>query len=118
MRGKQMKIGELADRSGLNSSAIRYYERVGVLAPHRIGGQRRYASDLLDRVLLIRFAGEMGVTLGETKVFWNGIRSDAPIGPRWKKLARRKIRQVVENVRREQLLISLLERLLDCRCRT
>jgi MerR family transcriptional regulator, redox-sensitive transcriptional activator SoxR len=113
-----MKIGELADRSGLNSSAIRYYERVGVLAPHRIGGQRRYASDALDRVLLIRFAGEMGFTLGETKVFLNGLRSDAPIGPRWKKLARRKIRQVVENVRREQLLISLLERLLDCRCRT
>jgi MerR family transcriptional regulator, redox-sensitive transcriptional activator SoxR len=75
-----MKIGQLADRSGLNSSAIRYYERLGVLSPpHRIGGQRRYASDALDRVLLIRFAGEMGFTLGETKVFLNGLR----VCPNW-----------------------------------
>jgi len=114
-----MKTGELADRSGLNSSAIRYYERVGLLSvPDRVGGQRRYASDALDRVLLIRFAGEMGFTLSETKVFLNGLRSDAPVGPRWKKLARRKIQQVAENMRREQLLTSLLEHLLDCRCRT
>jgi len=51
-----MKIGELAGRAGLKPSAIRYYERLGLLAaPHRTGGQRRYSvphnSDLLCRVL-------------------------------------------------------------------
>jgi len=82
-----MKIGELAGRSGLNPSAIRYYEKKELLStPHRVGGQRRYASDALDRVLLIRFASEMGFTLDDTKVFLNGLRSDAPVGPRWKKL--------------------------------
>jgi MerR family transcriptional regulator, redox-sensitive transcriptional activator SoxR len=46
-----MKIGELAGRSGLNPSAIRYYEKKGLLStPHRVGGQRRYSSDALDRV--------------------------------------------------------------------
>jgi len=69
-----MKIGELADRSGLNPSAIRYYENRGLLSPpHRVGGQRRYCSDALDRVLLIRFAGEMGFTLTETKIFLDGL---------------------------------------------
>ena len=65
----EMKIGELAGRSGLNASAIRYYERRGLLpAPHRAGGQRRYPADALHRVVLIRFASEMGFTLSEIKV--------------------------------------------------
>ena len=47
-----MKIGELAGRAGLKPSAIRYYEKMGILdAPHRVGGQRHYSSDALDRVL-------------------------------------------------------------------
>jgi DNA-binding transcriptional MerR regulator len=55
-----MKIGELAARTDLAPSAIRYYEKVGLLASaERINGQRRYSSDALDRVLLIRVAGEM-----------------------------------------------------------
>jgi MerR family redox-sensitive transcriptional activator SoxR len=112
-----MKIGELAARSGVNSSAIRYYEKMNLLyAPHRVGGQRRYSSDALDRVLLIRFATEMGFTLAETEVFLNGLRSDAPVGPRWKKLAHRKIQEVLKNMQQERRLKSLLEHLLDCRC--
>jgi MerR family transcriptional regulator, redox-sensitive transcriptional activator SoxR len=114
-----MKIGELAERSAVNSSAIRYYEKMGLLsAPHRVGGQRRYSSDALDRVLLIRFATEMGFTLAETKVFLNGLKSDAPVGPRWKKLAHRKLQEVLRNMQRERRLKSLLEHLLDCRCGT
>ena len=71
--GNEMKIGELAGRSGLNASAIRYYERRGLLpAPHLAGGQRQYSPDALHRILLIRFASEMGFTLSEIKVFLNG----------------------------------------------
>jgi len=110
-----MKIGELAERSGLNSSAIRYYENKGLLSsPHRVNGQRRYSRDALDRVLLIRFAREMGFTLSETKVFLDGLRDDAPVGPRWKQLAHRKILEVQDNIRRSKQLKSLLEHLLDC----
>lgn len=112
-----MKIGELAGRSGLNASAIRYYEKRGLLpAPHRAGGQRRYPADALDRVLLIRLASEMGFTLSEIKVFLNGLRDDAPVGPRWKKLAHRKIQEVEGSIQRTRRLKSLLEHLLHCRC--
>jgi len=112
-----MKIGQLAARAGVNASAIRFYEKMGLLtAPHRVGGQRRYPGDTLDRVLLIRFAGEMGFSLGEIKLFLHGLRENAPVGPRWKKLAHRKIREVEENVKRSLLLKSLLENLLHCRC--
>ena len=112
-----MKIGELAKQAGLNASAIRYYERAGLLSPPlRVGGQRRYSMDELDRVLLIRFASEMGFSLNETKLFLTGLKSGAPVGSRWKKLARGKIEEVATNINRAKRLKSLLEHLLDCRC--
>ena len=112
-----MKIGQLAARAAVNASAIRYYEKLGLLpAPQRSGGQRRYPGDALDRVLLIRFAGEMGFSLGEIKVFLHGLCDNAPVGPRWRKLAHRKIKEVEENINRSILLKSLLENLLHCRC--
>jgi MerR family transcriptional regulator, redox-sensitive transcriptional activator SoxR len=112
-----MKIGMLAMRTGLNASAIRYYERVGLLGnPHRVGGQRRYPDDAVYRVLLIRFAGTMGFTLGEISIFLNGLRDDVPVGPRWKKLAVRKLAEVERNIERSVKLKSLLEHLLRCKC--
>ena len=64
-----MKIGELAGRTELNASALRYYERCGLIsASHRIGGQRRYPGDIVYRVMLICFAGDMGFTLDEIKL--------------------------------------------------
>ena len=112
-----MKIGQLARTAGLNTSAIRYYEKRGLLAPpQRLGGQRRFASDALSRVLLIRFATDMGFTLAEIKLFLNGLRDNTPVGPRWKKLATRKLAEVDENIARSLKLKSLLQNLLHCRC--
>jgi MerR family redox-sensitive transcriptional activator SoxR len=114
---KPMKIGELARRAGLNPSAIRYYERRGLLAaPYRTSGQRRYPDEALYRVLLICFAREMGFTLSEIKIFLNGLRETTPVGPRWEKLARRKIQEVDRSIRRSRRLKSLLEHLLHCHC--
>ncbi|HVH61370.1 MAG TPA: MerR family transcriptional regulator [Candidatus Sulfotelmatobacter sp.] len=112
-----MKIGQLAHRASLRASAIRYYERLGLLAPpHRVGGQRRYSPDALDRVLLIRFASEMGFSLAEIKLFLSGLREDAPVGPRWRKLATKKISEVEESIARSLRLKTLLQNLLHCRC--
>ena len=112
-----MKIGELAARTGVNASAIRYYEKMGLLeAPSRIGGQRLYASGAVDRVLLIRFAGEMDFTLAETKLFLSGLRDQTPVGPRWEKLARRKLKQVEDGIERSLRLQALLKSLLHCKC--
>jgi MerR family transcriptional regulator, redox-sensitive transcriptional activator SoxR len=116
-RETRVKIGELATRSGLNASAIRYYEKLGLLAPpFRAGGQRRYSDDALHRVLLIRFAGEMDFSLDEIKLFLSGLPDGVPVGPRWKKLAQRKIAEVEEGIQRARRLKSLLRHLLHCRC--
>jgi MerR family redox-sensitive transcriptional activator SoxR len=112
-----MKIGELAARANLKASAIRYYEKMGILgAPHRVSGQRRYPADALDRVRLIRFATEMDFTLAEIRIFLAGLRDSAPVGPRWKNLAHAKIMQVDETIKRSRQLKSLLQHLLRCHC--
>jgi MerR family redox-sensitive transcriptional activator SoxR len=112
-----MKIGELASRTGRNASAIRYYERMGLLAPpYRTGGQRRYPAEAIYRVLLIRFAGDMGFTLAEIKIFLRGLRDNSPVGPRWRKLAAHKIREAERTIERSLRLKSLFEHLLRCHC--
>jgi MerR family redox-sensitive transcriptional activator SoxR len=112
-----MKIGELARRANLNTSAIRYYEKWGLLAPpQRLGGQRRYPADALHRVLLIRFASDMGFTLAEIKLFLHGLGDNARVGPRWKKFATRKLSEVEQNIARSLKLKSLLQGLLHCHC--
>jgi hypothetical protein len=72
----------------LNASAIHYYEQRGLLsAPHRSNGQRRYPTDALDRVLLIRFARDMGFTLDEIKLlgasYFSGGRRNAKASDSW-----------------------------------
>jgi MerR family redox-sensitive transcriptional activator SoxR len=112
-----MKIGELANRTGLNASAIRYYERMGLLAPpHRTGGQRRYSAESIHRVLLIRFAGDMGFTLAEIKIFLSGLRENSPVGPRWRKLAQRKVKEAQRTIECSLRLKSLCQHLLRCHC--
>jgi MerR family redox-sensitive transcriptional activator SoxR len=112
-----MKIGDLANRTGVNASAIRYYEKLSLVpAPYRASGQRRYTDEAVYRVLLIRFARDMGFSLEEIRIFLGGLSDKAPVGKRWKRLAQSKIKQVKETVVRAQRLKSLLEHLLHCRC--
>ena len=112
-----MKIGQLARATGVTASAIRYYERLGLLPiPERASGQRRYPRDAHNRVLLIRFASEMDFTLSEIKLFLRGLQDASPVGPRWKRLAHRKIREVDDNIKRARRLKSVLEHLVQCRC--
>jgi MerR family transcriptional regulator, redox-sensitive transcriptional activator SoxR len=115
--GVTVKIGELASRTGVNASAIRYYEKLSLVpAPYRASGQRCYTDEAIYRVLLIRFAREMDFSLEEIKIFLSGLTDKAPVGKRWKRLAQSKIREVDETVTRARRLKSLLEHLLHCRC--
>src|SRR5579863_5936954 len=112
-----MKIGQLAAQSGVAASAIRYYERIGLLPPaERTSGQRRYSTDALDRVLLIRFAGEMDFSLAEIKLFLNGFRENTPVSARWRKLTTRKIAELQQRLAFTQRLLDLLKRLQHCHC--
>jgi MerR family redox-sensitive transcriptional activator SoxR len=69
MLGKELlPIGEVAHRAGMATSALRYYEQVGLLDPARnSGGQRRYPRSTLRRLAFIRAAQNVGLSLDEIK---------------------------------------------------
>ena len=61
-----LPIGDLARRTGLSVSAIRYYEAKGLIEPHRTGGnQRRFLRSDIRRLSFILIAQRLGLTLGE-----------------------------------------------------
>src|SRR3954464_11856155 len=67
-------IGELAERAGLATSAIRYYESIGLLPePYRVSGQRRYGDDTIRRLEFIAAAQQAGLTLREITELADGF---------------------------------------------
>lgn len=64
-----MRIGEIAHRAGVSVKTIRYYERVGILAPasREQNGYRSYEPEVLDRLTFTRAAQAIGLTLGEIR---------------------------------------------------
>jgi MerR family redox-sensitive transcriptional activator SoxR len=64
----ELTVGQLADRSGASVSALRFYERQGLISSRRTtGNQRRYRRDTLRRVALIRIAQRVGIPLAEIR---------------------------------------------------
>lgn len=65
-----MRIGELSRRSGISTTALRYYEQLGLLAPRdrAASGYRVYDDDAVERLGFIRAAKAVGLTLGEVGV--------------------------------------------------
>ncbi|QFT76817.1 helix-turn-helix domain-containing protein [Erythrobacter sp. THAF29] len=63
-----MKIGEVSKRSGCNIETIRYYERIGVIAPPpRKGTYRDYGPEDVERLRFVRRARELGFSLEEVQ---------------------------------------------------
>ena len=83
-----LTIGELSARSGVAPSALRYYEKLGLIRADRSGGnQRRYERAELRRVAFIRIAAQVGVPLEEIKAALDGLPdSRTPTAADWAKL--------------------------------
>jgi MerR family redox-sensitive transcriptional activator SoxR len=103
-----LTIGELSERSGVATSALRYYERLGLIrATRTTGNQRRYERAELRRVAFIRVAAQVGVPLEEIGEALRALPdSRTPTKADWAKLS--------ANWRsRLDAQIALLERLRD-----
>jgi MerR family redox-sensitive transcriptional activator SoxR len=114
-----MTIGEVAAQAGLATSAIRYYERAGLLKPApRANGRRIYSADVLHPLLIIRFAKETGFTLPEIRFLLHGFPQNTTASARWKKMARGKIVELEAALARTQTMKKMLEAIMCCQCRT
>jgi MerR family redox-sensitive transcriptional activator SoxR len=116
---QQLTIGEVAQRAGLNPSALRYYERVGLLPrAQRVSGQRRYSPDILNQLALVRMAQEAGFTLEEIRILVSEFPEDTPPAERWQELASRKLEEVDALIQRMQAVRQVLQESLRCDCLT
>lgn len=115
-----LTIGEVAQRAGIRSSAICYYESVKVLpGPHRINGRRLYDASVLERLAVIQLAQQAGFRVSEILTLFDGFTAETPASARWQELARQKLLEVDVLVQRVQAMKRLLvEELLRCRCLT
>ena len=103
-----LTIGDFAARSGVASSALRYYEREGLLRSTRTtGNQRRYRRSELRRVAFIRIAQQIGVSLEEIREALAALPENrTPTKADWSRLSARWRRRLEER-------ITLMERLRD-----
>ena len=111
-----MSIGAVARRMGLRPSAIRYYERLGLIpkAP-RLSGRRRYDERVLERLAMVRFAQHVGFSIAEIKVLLSGVEGRPPT-ERWRKLAAEKVAQVDAFVSQARAVRNLLSETLEFQC--
>jgi MerR family redox-sensitive transcriptional activator SoxR len=116
---ESLTIGEVARRVGLRTSAVRYYESVGLIPEAaRVSGQRRYDSSILNRLAVIRAAQEAGFTIAEIQTLLHDFPEEAPPSQRWQRLATHKIAEIEAQIQRMQAIKQMLEMLLDCQCRS
>ena len=112
-----MTIGEVAAKAALAASAIRYYERTGLLKqPFRKNGRRIYSDEVLHQLIIIEFAKETGFTLSETKLLLHGFPETTPASARWKKMAREKIQELDIALDKTKAMRDMLEAMTSCRC--
>ena len=111
-----LTIGELAAAGGVNTSAVRYYERRGLMPePVRISGQRRYDQPALARLRTIRAAQQAGLSLDEVGLLLAGA-DDGASAEALRLLAERKLPNVEALIERAQTMKQWLELAADCRC--
>lgn len=113
-----LTVGAVSQRSGFAPSALRYYERVGLLTATRTaGGQRRYQRSVLRRLAFIRAARNIGLTLEEVVAALDQLpQGRAPTRADWSRLSRGWRERLDEQIRGLQALRDGLDSCIGCGC--
>lgn len=114
----QLTIGELADRTGMATSALRFYEDRGLVHSTRTdGGQRRFARETIRRVSFIRAAQNVGLTLEEIGEALASLPdSRTPTVADWAALSRRWRPMLDARIASLELLRDTLSSCIGCGC--
>jgi MerR family redox-sensitive transcriptional activator SoxR len=116
---QDLLIGEVARRAGVRTSAIRYYESIGLLPePKRISGRRRYPAKILRTLSVIGAAQRAGLSLDEVRELLGASDGEGAVSERLRAVAQRKLPEVDALIEHARLVRSWLEAAVDCRCPT
>jgi MerR family redox-sensitive transcriptional activator SoxR len=108
-----LSISEVGEATGLQSSALRYYEKAGLIRPEaRVGGRRHYGASVLQRLAVISLLQEVGFTIVEIAelIQRKGRRQG------WRDLAEGKLDEIDAHLHRVEAARELLTAALDCGC--
>jgi MerR family redox-sensitive transcriptional activator SoxR len=113
-----LTIGELSARSGVAPSALRYYERLGLISSTRTGGnQRRYERSMLRRVAFIRVSAQVGVPLEEIGAALAELPAGrTPTRADWTRLSRAWRSRLDEQIALMERLRDRLDGCVGCGC--
>ncbi len=113
-----LTIGETAARSGFATSALRYYEREGLITGTRTpGGQRRYHREVLRRLAVIRAATSIGLSLEEVRQALDSLPSGrVPTQADWARLSRGWKQRLDEQIQGLEQLRDGLDACIGCGC--
>jgi MerR family redox-sensitive transcriptional activator SoxR len=115
----QMTIGEVAGRSGVAASAIRYYESLGLLPePDREHGQRRYGDEAIGRLGFIGVAQQAGLSLEEIKGLIEDVDGGAGLAGPIRSASATKLPEVEELIAKATAMKGWLEVASSCECAT
>jgi DNA-binding transcriptional MerR regulator len=115
-RVSEVKIGELARQAGIQASAIRYYERIGLLRPaHRVSGRRQYEPSVVDQLALIRLGSRLGFSLDELRKLL-GSMDYKRLPDAARRLAQRKLVEIDHLIDGATRIRLLLSEALQCGC--
>jgi DNA-binding transcriptional MerR regulator len=111
-----LTIGELAERGGVRTSTLRYYEEEGLLQPaSRVSGQRRYDEDAVEALTVIRFCRTLGFSLDEIRVLLAEPRGKRK-RTQWRGLVDAKLAELEDSIARAKTMKRLLQVSRDCEC--
>lgn len=114
---ERLTIGEVARRSGVKATTLRYYESLGVLPEaERVAGQRRYTVDVLRRLAIVDVAQRAGFSLEEIAELF--AAADAPAFEQLRTLAARKLPEIEALITRARAVQRWLEVASACECQT
>lgn len=111
--GDMLAIGELAARSGIAPSALRFYESEGLIRASRTGGGRRlYEREVLRRVAFIRVAQRIGLSLAEIRAALTALPEErTPTTKDWARLSRQWRPRLDEQI---AMLVAIRDQLTSC----
>ena len=114
----ELTIGELSERSGIATSAIRYYEDRGLIRSRRTpGNQRRYERPMLRRLAFIRTAQRVGLSLEEIEEALATLPSNrTPTKADWTRLSRSWRSRLDARIAQLQRLRDTLDSCIGCGC--
>ena len=115
---RELTIGELSSRSGVPRSALRFYEREGLISARRTdGNQRRYPAVTLRRVALVQAGKAAGVPLERIRAALDRLPADkTPTKRDWERLSRSWQRELDERIATLEAIRGRLTTCIGCGC--